>query len=360
MVAPWVRGGGVGAPTLAQQIFGSTRQGALYMLCRPNVAFTDDSLTLPATWGDQVQTVRDLSHNGLNGVAAVGERPIKARTVKPGRLNLLRPSEDLNDSRWTKTAITPAQVAGAEWSITETTANSLHRLKMQDSTLPTDQGMGHVAIEIRAGLRRRWNINMRRADSNVAHTDSLLVDLLSGTVINNTTGEAPIFDDLGGGWFRIGMFRPPSTGTNVLNLIGASDTATDATDDAQHIYAGDNSAPAAFVRRPQMGIGSTRHPYQRIGNLYDISQEGEPEIRYLAHPGSQQVKVTLPDLGTAATVIWADTTEVTVVENQTIGAGAYNLPTPAQLVAFMVTDEPLSAASIALVEGAFEECAQLF
>lgn len=66
--------------------------------------------------------------------------------------------------------------------------------------------------------------------------------------------------------------------------------------------------------------------------------------RYLSGNGSDDTySLTLPDLGTDATVAYCDETGVTFLESQTI-SGAYSLPVVNQLYGYVILDRAMTAA----------------
>ena len=75
--------------------------------------------------------------------------------------------------------------------------------------------------------------------------------------------------------------------------------------------------------------------------------------RYLSGNGTDKTySVTLPDLGTDATVAYCDETGVTFLENQTI-SGAYSLPLVNQLYGIVILDRAMTAAEQARVTAYF-------
>jgi hypothetical protein len=370
-----------GMPSQAERLLAAAfpedqkRRGIAILPWLRDSVYTGDDLTAAASVGTQVGSARDYSGSGWHPAQSeAGERPYLGRRPRTGRRNLLQSTENFSSVFWSKVNITVAQDDGPVWSITEDATDTVHRLRaLSDIGTPTTYfpafmppypDVGYVAIEIKAGLRRRWNINMRRVTTNPAHTESLLVDLVDGVVIANSTGRDPIFTPLGDGWYRVGIFRTPSGSTDSFNLLGAADNATVSSNEAQHTYLGDDSAPAAFIRFPQAVGLAQEVPYQRVGPRtliddfewkLDVTEAGQPSQWFLLDgDDGESLPVTLPDLGNDATVIYATEQGVSSEIEQSVN-GAFNVLRDQKLFGMVVVDTQLSEAEIATIEGILEE-----
>lgn len=112
---------------------------------------------------------------------------------------------------------------------------------------------------------------------------------------------------------------------------------------------------------PVTAAGQTvRHVKDRTGNALNATSAGgmiyeeSGRYRYLSGNGtSDTFSVTVPDLGTGVTVVYANELGVITLSGQTIGAGDYALPVSANLFAYLVITPAPSAGNLAAVQAAF-------
>jgi hypothetical protein len=118
-----------------------------------------------------------------------------------------------------------------------------------------------------------------------------------------------------------------------------SDISTLWTDTGGTTAAGDGDEAARIDDKSGNGNNATQ---ATAGLRMTLLRGGQYE--YLSGNGSDDTySVTLPDLGTDATVAYCDETGVTILGAQTI-SGAYSLPLVNQLYGFVVLDRAMTAA----------------
>lgn len=290
--------------------------------CNLADAYTDTGRTVAAVVGNAVAGLTGRSGAALHAAQATSNlRPLLARVPPRGRKNVLVYSADITNAAWVKTNCTVTAVGDGSYLMTDDATSGLH--SVYSSQLPTDAVNQYArTIEVKKGSARY--IYFATAATSVSSSYTSIVDLDTRTVTQAPTGGTilPIVD-LGGGWLRITyVVTAPSTSWRRLT-IGISPVATFASASDLN-YSGTGST--VYLRRGQVELGTAFTTYQTVTTDLDVTEDN---TRHCWHLYSDLVNdtlpVTLPNLGTAATVFYATEAGAVILPGQTIGAGAFEL-----------------------------------
>jgi hypothetical protein len=252
-----LRGGGF-SPAL---LFAAGEQGAWYDPSDITTLFQDDAGTTPVTApGQSVGLMLDKSGRGNHATQAnLAQRPIYAREPLTGRRNLLTFTEQFDNAAWIDGgSLNGTRSAG---SITITSAQGFFYLRQNgafnnviDQTLSFDVVCDQTVA----------NVGIRAAGDQ---SSAIVVNLIAGVPQRVT----------------LSAFRPfPLSVQFGVDMRGV-------------IIPGVNTTASGFTvtfNRAQLELGSTATAYQRVGNNFDVTEAGVPELQYLAFDGSDDGMVT--------------------------------------------------------------------
>jgi hypothetical protein len=266
-------------------------------------------------------SVRELPGNHATQ-ANLAQRPIYAREPLTGRRNLLTFSEQFDNAVWSKSA-------GGTGIAPVVTPNSAIA---PDGTMTADQ----IVFNAGAGTSTSDLSMVIQAATTVTqnYTGSIYLRVPSGTatlVIRNVAVSAYQTIVLTTSWQRFSRTELGSAGTGSRfdfgirqGLIGIGTI---------------NSSATVEAWGAQLELGSTATAYQRVGNNFDVTEAGVPELQYLAFDGSDdgmatgnivpgtdkaQVFAGVRKLSDAAGAILAETSTNATVNNGSIFLAAPN------------------------------------
>lgn len=256
--------------------------------------FTNTAGTTPATWGESVARVNDVSPNARHAVqASAALRPLLGRAPAGGRRNLLTQSENMATT-WNPQGVVVAEVTGAQlapasgperiWSLTETDTLDGHRVRATGLSITSGQTYT-VSIYAKAAGSNLLTVTFFETGS--AWTGAGQFDLSSGAVLS---GAAAQIADAGNGWYRCSVTTTATASSVVGTLIfGLASAGT---------YQGD-PANSILLTGQQLVLGAQATPYQRVGISLDVTQPGFPSPAFLRFDLSDDVMPTVfPDGGT--------------------------------------------------------------
>jgi len=246
---------------------------ALFALAEPGVwfdpspltCFTDTARTTPATVGQAVAGMTDLSGRGNHATqATLASRPTLARVPANGRRNLLTRTEELDNAFWNKSGTTTVTSVGdGAWRINNFDAAEGDRLLSG-------------AVTVGASATVNGAIEVRGEGSDIGRVIRLVVKRTAG---GGFTGVV-VTTTLTGDWQRI----------NGSFTLGADNTAFQI---ALATNLADGTLPAApLVRFPQGELGSTATAYQKVTSTFDVTEPGQADNWHLSFDGIDDSMVT--------------------------------------------------------------------
>jgi hypothetical protein len=266
-------------------LFTNNEQGAWYDPSDITTLFQDTAGTTPVTAaGQSVGLMLDKSGRGNHATQAnLAQRPIYAREPLTGRRNALTFTEDFSNAVWVRTNTTVTQVAGEVWELNEGTGEGEHVILQValSGTFPTG-----TAIDVKAGNASPWVRLTLRNTFLAPFIDFNLSTLQTITNVANATNPVFAATPLEDGWFRLSI-RHNGAAANTSNrhlalcILGTGGELS---------HTGTNRT--ILIRRPQREPGNVITAYQRVGNNFDVTEAGVPELQYLAFDGSDDGMVT--------------------------------------------------------------------
>ena len=227
----------------------------------PETTFTDTAGTTPATVGDAVARINDLSGNGNHATqATTAARPILSRVPARGRANLLTRTEEFDDAAWTKASnVTVQQVDGATWRVSGLELVAGERLFQNVTITPSQTYTASLQI--------------KGEGANIGKTVALTLNRVGGTgnfIVQQVT--------------LTGEFQ---TVTASLTMLADNTGVTYRVDRG----AGD-FASSALIRQPQLEESSTASAYQKVTSTYDVTEAGQADNYFLWFDGVDDFMVT--------------------------------------------------------------------
>ena len=118
-------------------------------------------------------------------------------------------------------------------------------------------------------------------------------------------------------------------------------------DGANASYPGDGVS-GVFVWHPQLVVGTSLGPYQRVVSAHEVTESGVPSLPYLASDLiDDELPAAVPSLGSNATVWFAVDGASTILAGQTVAAGQIETLRGARTYTMGAIDRPLSAGETA-------------
>lgn len=312
--------------------------------CNRGDAFTDTARTNPSALGNGVGGLTGRSGTGLHASQATAlQRPLLSRVPPRGRKNVLLHSTNLADPTWAKTGATVTAVGDGSFTFTDDATLGYHCVT--SSVMPVDAvNMFARSIEVKRGTARYIFVSTNNAPT--ATNTTSIIDLDTNTVTQALTGGVMLpLVDLGGGWLRITFVATaPSTSWRRLT-VGISPVATFSVGTNMQ-YSGTGST--VLLRRGQAELGSAFTKFQAVGWSYDVTEEGSRDCFFLLRDAvDDSLNVTLPDLGSAATLFYATEAGSVILPGQTIGAGPFDVLRGTNTFAAGAINRALTAAETA-------------
>lgn len=286
--------------------------------CNRDDAFADTARTTPAALGTAVAGLTGRSGAALHAAqATAGARPILARCPAGGKRNLLTWTGDLTNAAWTKTNMAVAANVDGSFTLTDTATSGYHGVA--PIALPTGGLTYARTVEVKKGNARYVAVSINSSPTSNANTSIFDLDTGSWTQ-SGTANLAMAAVALPGGWWRLTIAAVSSAGTTSRFFIGISPAATGIGAALQ--YAGGTGT--LLVRRPQAEPGTAATAWQLVTTVHDTTETGKTDLWHLwSDLGDDSLPVTLPSLGSSATVFYSVEGASVILPGQTIGAGAF-------------------------------------
>jgi hypothetical protein len=244
-------------------LFASGEQG-VWFEPSPTTCFTDTTRTTPASVGQAVAGMTDLSGRGNHATQSItSARPILGRVPASGRRNLLVQTE--------------AIISLNGWTINGTGVVKNYPSESVDGieVSRTVTGLGFSVSFTR-------NVALTGATAGLIFTGQIRARSVSGP-----TQVRLVFIETGG--------ANADEQTNITDLNLTSDFQTFTI--TRTINRNDRTAIRFFMAsdttgdyvvdfvKPQLELGSTATPYQRVGSTFDVTEAGQPDNFYLSFDG---------------------------------------------------------------------------
>jgi hypothetical protein len=232
-------------------------------------------------------SVREISCAPIIQWSSPALTPIYGRSPA-NRRNILRHTEEFNQSIWVKSnttvsedvSISPDGTLTAD-KLVENTANAQHVIS---HAIPVIAGVTYTfSVYAKASERRRFNLRFGSSAPN----DAATFDVISGTIVSSTNGSAAMVD-IGNGWYRCSLTSTVVTGGArshfiVLNTDSGSGLQT---------YVGDGSS-GILLWGAQLEVSNAVTNYQRGGALAVTTEVGVPSYPLLRFDGDDRLEVSL-------------------------------------------------------------------
>lgn len=274
-------------------------------------------------------------------------RPLLGRSVKGGQTNFILNSDNLGGATWTNSGtigitddatVTPNGYTG--WRLDSGSAGA-KALRVAYTAVGAAPFTVSFVVKQGSGATHANKYGFR---NNTAGTD---VTYFS---INFTTGAIT---------YSAGVEQSGVTATSLGDgwwLVSKTYTSGISASDVIWIYCGfttasEGAGEVSYFGELRGNQGSTALPHQIIGaTARDVSAIGEEELWYAQFDLSDDALVaTVPDLGSDATVVYADGDGVTFLEGQTI-ATSFALPASAKLFWAALFRDPLTTAEMNILQ----------
>lgn len=269
--------------------------GASY-LPDAGAVFADTAAATPATFGGSIARVNPSGGQAINALqSSASLRPLLGRAPKDLR-NRLTNTEGLatyiagasGGSATTTTAVSPPSIAAQVFSITEDTANSVHRLFVVYPFAGTVNSVG--SIYLKAAGRSRVHFGVGGGGTAQAQ-----FDLSTGQFVGAANGV--VATSVGDGWYRLSRVN------NGGSIIAANIYA--ANDAGATTYLGDGRV-AFYMTAAQFeeNVSQVATPYQRVVAATDITETGVPSYPFARFDLSDdRLDTVLPQAVTGDVVI---------------------------------------------------------
>lgn len=337
------RWGGVGSG-YPRGLFANGELGCWFDCNAPD-AFTDTARTVAATVGQAVAGLAGRSGNGLHAAQATSNlRPLLARVPPRGRKNVLVQSADLANAAWVRTNCTVVAQGDGSFLLTDDAVVGNHCVYSSQTPPADTTGTYARSIEVKKGTARYIFLSTNTTASSTNTT--LIVDLDTRTVTQGFgAGTVRPIVDLGGGWMRITYAATAPSPSFRRLCVGISPVATfTAAGDLN--YAGTGST--VFLRRGQVELGTDFSWYQTVVTDLDVTEAGARNCWHMySDLFNDTLPVTLPSLGSAATLFYATEAGSVILSGQTIGAGAFEVLRGQRTFACGAINRALTAAETA-------------
>ncbi len=325
------------------QVFGI---GALGALCDPSIMsslFQDSAGATPVTaQGQPVGLVRDQSGNGNHAAQATStKRPYLARYPAGGLRNVAHGSAAVdNVAYWPATVLHNGMTSTKLASGLDT--DGLPFVDIQWTGTPT--GTLHQLCFAVANTRNAASVGQSWTASAIAKRTGGTLSGVYGLRVDTVEETAPAtYVAAVSGNLASGEVDTISTSTRVIASGNQVRTAI-----SLSVATGAPIDVTYRVKGLQLELGSTRTAYQHNMSQYDITEAGQRDVWALYNDAvDDALPVTVPDLGTDATIWCATEAGATITGAQTIGAGSLETLRGTRTVAFGAINRALTAAETA-------------
>ena len=341
----WATVGG-SAPWSPLALFAGGELGAVGDLTDPSLLLQAIAGAAVTTLGDPIGFAADLRLPELRSAfqATSAHRPILGRVPPRGRVNLLRWSDAPTNAYWTKTQSTASQ-SGGIYRLTANSVTAGNNPRMLRAQLVAISTVCTLTVEVRRG---NYDYIML-TPSTAAGAQSAYDSGINLSTLTWITGGANIgtrtITELADGWVRLRVTCTTGTGDTqrgfAIRLVSSDGTSGSVT-----------MAGTEYVelRRMQIELGGSPTAYQLVTEPHDVTESGQPAIWHAFNDGvDDKLFIATPNMGSACTVAHRHETGVTYLENQTIGASTYKLPSPQRLFRYLVINRGLTSEEKALL-----------
>lgn len=238
--------------------------------------FQDAAGTVPVTAMEQpVGKIIDKSGNGNHAT-----QPITAsRPTLSARYNLFTKTEDFSNAAWFKSNVSfsaglPSPFGNIATKIISTSTTAIHRFYQ-----PVSVGLGVKSYVCAVKAGEYTTVELQITD-NVSGDFRAVINLMTGVVGPiATTGRwsatSIVTKPLSDGWFLIIATGTNNTNPLTLPLFYVKDSTS---------YAGDNTS-GVYVCAPDLRLGTTSGPYQRVNTATDYDTNPRYFPKYLRFDG---------------------------------------------------------------------------
>lgn len=265
------------APFSPSKLFAAGEVGGVWDFTTLANLYQDSAGTTPCTAvGQTIGLVLDTSGRGNHASQATStKRPLLGRMPAGGVRNLLTYTETIPSAHWehgthigtqdTFSSGTDPSSGSAAIKITEYTNTGVHILFTPFSYV---RGVTTISIYFKAAGRSAVSISLRGSPFS-----ECIYDLSAGAskTLNGATNNS--ITDVGGGWWKCVFSTSSITATSLGIAIKLVSNYTASTVS----YTGDGIS-GVWMWRPQLELGSTATPYQKVGAAYDITESGVASV----------------------------------------------------------------------------------
>jgi len=307
-------------------LFGQGEQGAWFDPS-PTTTFTDTARTVPATVGQAVAGMTDLSGRGNHATqATVAARPILARVPASGRRNLLTRTEEFDNAAWAKGSFTGTISANTAETLDPIGGNTAEKFDatvagsfVQQAIVTTVQTYTY-SFYAKAGTAGTVRVNVFDTSDHRA-----VFNLSDGSLASSFGITASSSVGVGNGWWRFA----------ITYTAGAAANQT-------RVFCPD--VGVVYIWGAQLEQSPAVSNYQRVGSTFDVTEAGQPDNFYLADVSSDSITWPAP-AGTYTLAYIATGGIVTIASGQVL-SGATNILQGARTGSYIAVDRALTPAEI--------------
>ena len=224
------------------------------------------------------------------------KRPVFARHPERGRVNLLKYTEEFDNSYWSKSFVTvdsnfatsPNGSQTAE-KVTETTGNGQH-LVYKSGVTQTGSKVFSVYVKQGSGSRLLRMIDYNATDGGQGET---YFNITNGTVAQGSG----IIESAGNGWYRCSITSTTTVASQYYISMGKEVSAGN----YDYVYTGDGSSNF-YIWGAQLEEANEATGYQKVVDDYDITESGYKSVYYLQFDGINDTMTIQPISNTTAPV----------------------------------------------------------
>lgn len=271
----------------AARAIAAANNGLLFDIGDMSTLYQDDAGTVPVTaMGQPVGKIIDKSGNGNHATQSV----TASRPVLSARYNLLTKTEDFSNAEWIKSNVSfsaglPSPFGNIATKIISTSTTAIHRFHQLVSV---GLGVKSYVCAVKAG--EYTTVELQITD-NVSGDFRAAINLMTGVVGPiATTGRwsatSIVTKPLSDGWFLIIATGTNNTNPLTIPLFYVKDSTS---------YAGDNTS-GVYVCAPDLRLGTTSGPYQRVNTATDYDTDERYFPKYLRFDGVDDY-LNLPYMG---------------------------------------------------------------
>lgn len=267
----------------AGYLFGQGQEGAI-LRPEPPYLFTDSArTTLITAPGDPVGGATDLSGNGNHWAQPSDpDRPVYGIVPATGRRNLLEYTEEFDNAYWVKPTDSAIDRTypdnGVRFTADESFTSSSTSMRPATSVRSPGVTDDNLIAGYSASLRASVKINAGYAyfggkNGGGSRAFAVVIDS-SGSVVtqhrasNVTINDFSVTPSNDDGWFDVFIAATTTSSDNAARTLAFGGSASD------NIATAVTGPFDVQCRFPQYADGSEQIPYQRVGNQFDVTEQG--------------------------------------------------------------------------------------